>query len=517
MDDFPCKSSEKSSPSFPEDADYDDEQMPTYNHPESNEHPPSVESPVEKLSSDVTLMADDDDDEMEGIKPLTSNLDSPKPNTDVSDKKVHWTTQNVKLLLARVEEHLSEFNVQKKHKAVWQSIGAEMEPYGFTTEHCYNKWKNLRRDVRLLVNNPQKVVRNADILRRVAQLILFIYPNVDANTLQVCDRSGQRSLPSTPRCVGGVKSLPATPGGQGASNKMTSVNVNYSGFNSPDCKMSDSSSLRPSNNIYGSIGPVSVHSTPTSVVKNFSGTSKSNNVPATALFVDSVSNGDKMQAVFNQGSHPEPDSTGPFPFPFNQAAVDLFLQSHVFSDLLKQQQQQQQLKCQMESNPQDQLHDLSSIVHNGAPNPLSTLQQVLSNPPNNDLNVLSTVTANLLHSLAALTPQVNGSECPTRGNNSNAIPANNTQNPLLGLFPNLPTGLLERFIPSTSEITEIIETLRAEDDAQFRVAEMISEAAEQLRRASQRRQAAIEKLLDLLKRQANGNSASVGDSNGTVT
>lgn len=500
MDEFPCKTSEKSSPSFPEDADYDEEQLPVYNQSEPHENPPSAESPIDKLSSDVTLVADEEDDEMEGIKPLASNLDSPKPNIDMGDKKVHWTTRHVQLLLNRVEEHLNEFNVQKKHKAVWQAIGAEMEPYGFTTEHCYNKWKNLRRDVRLLVNNPSKVVRNAAILRQVARLILVIYPNVDASTMQVCDRSG-------------IKSLPATPGGQGCANKTATVDVHYSGFNSPHGKLSNGTPPRPNNSLYAAAGPVNVHSTPSSVEKSFCGAAKSGNVPATALFVDSLSNGDKVQNIFNQGSHPEPDSTGPFQFPFNQTAAALFFQSQLFSDLVKQ----QQLKSQMNSKSQDQVHDLSA-AQNGSSNTFSILQQALSNPPCNDLSALSVITTNLINSMAGLTPQVNESECPSTNSNNgnNTISANSTNpNPLLGLFPNIPLSLLERFAPNSCEITEIIESLRAEDDAQFRVADMMSDAAEQLRRACQRRQAALDKLLDLVKRQANG-GGSAGDT-GNVT
>lgn len=74
-----------------------------------------------------------------------------------------------------------------------------MEALGFTMEHCYNKWKTLRRDVRLLVNNPQKAVRNANILRLVAGFILVICPNIDAITMQVSgERNDGKSALSTP-------------------------------------------------------------------------------------------------------------------------------------------------------------------------------------------------------------------------------------------------------------------------------------------------------------------------------
>ncbi|KAM7540042.1 hypothetical protein Aperf_G00000041299 [Anoplocephala perfoliata] len=491
MGDFPCKTSDKSSPSFP-DADYDEEQLPNYNQSDSREHSINGGSPDDKLSNDVTMAAEDEDDEMDGSKVLNSNLDSPKPNTDLNDKKVHWTMRDVQLLLKCVEEHLNDFNIQKKHKAVWQAIGAKMEPYGFTTEHCYNKWKNLRRDVRLLVNNPNKIVRNSHILHEVARLILIIYPNVDANTMQVCDRSG-------------IKSLPPTPGGQSISLKSE---MSFSGFNSPRSKLAVS--MRSNCSLYSAIGANNVHSTPTSVGKSFCGITKSDNIPASALFVDSIPNGggsnvdDKAQGLLNQGSHPEPDSTAPFQIP---SATSLILQSQLFQNILRP----------VKNQTQDQAQDLSA-PQNDTPDPLSIIQQALAFPPSGDPN-LSLLTANLLSSLASLPPShLTESENPqmTNGsaNNGCSLPASSNPtsnvfpNQLSGLLPILPPNLLECFTPNFREIMEIIETLRAEDETQVRLAEMASDVAAQLRRSHQSRQVAMEKLLNIFMKQvANGSDA----------
>ncbi|VDD76210.1 unnamed protein product [Mesocestoides corti] len=474
MDEYPCKSSEKSSPSFPEDADDDEEPMAEhlteYNRSESQECHPSTESPLEQMPADVTMTADDEDDEMEGLKPISASMDSPKPNADLGDKKVHWTTRHVQLLLDRVEEHLHEFNVQKKHKAVWQAIGAEMEPYGFTTEHCYNKWKNLRRDVRLLVNNPMKVVRNASILRQVARLILVIYPNVDATTMQVCDRSG-------------IKSTPVTPGGPGCTTKSNTSNAHFSGLNSPHCKLGTANLSCLNNALYGSSGGMDVHSTPNTVEKSFGGVTKSGAVPGTALFVNSLANGEKPQAGFADRLQPEPDSTAPLPFPFNPAAAALLLQSQLFSDLVKQQQQRHQDEG---IKSQDQAHDLSA-TQNGTSNSISILQQALSNPPTSDFSALPSLTANLLTSLVGLTSQVVESGCQNTAGSASA------------LFPNLPPNLVERFSSNSGEIAGIVERLQAEEAVHFRLTDMISHLAEELRAAGQRRQATLNQLLGLVK------------------
>ncbi|VDO10970.1 unnamed protein product [Rodentolepis nana] len=498
MEDFPCKTSDKSSPSFP-DADYEEEQLPMYNQSDSRDHSMNGGSPVDKLGNDVTMVAEDEDDEMDGSRLLHSHLGSPKPNADMSEKKVHWTTRDVQLLLKCVEDHLEDFNVQKKHKAVWQAIGAKMEPYGFTTEHCYNKWKNLRRDVRLLVNNPSKVVRNSQILREVARLILIIYPNVNASTMQVCDRSG-------------IKSLPPTPGGQGVNYKQE---MSYSGFNSPHGK---ALAVRANRSLYSSNVANSIHSTPTSVGKSFCGITKSGNIPASALFVDSRPNGssngnDKLQSLLNnQGSHPEPDSTAPFQLP---SPNSLILQSQFLQNLLNQQQQ-----APIKSESQEQAQDLSAS-QNGSPDPLSLIQQALAFPPSGDPN-LSLLTANLLSSLANLTPSHNLNEPETppmtngstnngnplsgvNDNNSNNNPINSLfSNQVLGLLPALPPNLLECFSPNLREINEIIDTLRAEDVTQARLAKMASDVATELHRSHQNRQVAMEKLLNIFKKQDNG-------------
>ncbi len=472
MEEYVCKSSDKSSPSFPEDADEDEERMerqfPDYHRPESQECRPQVESPAEQMATDVTMVAEDEDEEMENVKQISIGIDSPRPIVDSGDKKVHWTTRHVQLLLDRVEEHLHEFNIQKKHKAVWQAIGAEMEPYGFSTEHCYNKWKNLRRDVRLLVNNPMKVVRNASILRRVARLILVIYPNVDASTMQVCDRSG-------------IKSTPVTPGGPGSTVKTAISDVHLSGLNSPHCKLDNPNLSRLTNALYGNGNDVGIHSTPTTVEKSFSGLSKSGTIPGTALFVNPLANGDKPH--FGDRAQPEPDSTAPLPFPFNPAAAALLLQSQLFSDLVKQ--QQPQTKPEDEVKSQDRAHDLSAPQNGPVPNTFNALQQALTNPPVNDFTNLPTLTANLLNSLVGLTSQVGEASAP---------------NPAASLFPNLSPNILERFTSNNNEINGLVERLQAEEAVYCRLTDVLSHLAEELRAAGQQRQATLNQLIGLVKR-----------------
>ncbi|VDM00292.1 unnamed protein product [Schistocephalus solidus] len=482
MEDYSCKSPDKSSPSFPEDADDDDEKLDenfiSFNRPISQTCRPPSESSADHIATDVTMVAEEEEDEMDVLKPISSGMDSPKPTNESTDKKVHWTTRNVQALLDCVEEHLHEFNVQKKHKAVWQAIGAEMEPLGFSTEHCYNKWKNLRRDVRLLVNNPMKAVRNASILRRVARLILVIYPNVDATTMQVC---GDRS---------GVKSTPVTPGGPCSSVKSVASDSRYSGLNSPHCKTDSPNLPRLSTNLYNIAGDISALSTPTTGEKTFSASPKSNSVvPGTALFGNtqcSSQNGDKDHPSFGDPGHlrpPNNDDSGtsqtPMPFPFNPAAAALLLQSQLFTDFFKQQRKSDEVSAQ------ERAHDLTS-VQNG---PLNVaLQQTLTNYPSEfpSLPGLSaaSLTASLLNGLVGLT---SASDAGQR--------ISDAQNPILS---SLPTNLLERFPPS-SEIACIVERLQAEEAVHFRLTDMIAHLADELRAAGQRRQATLNHLLSLMK------------------
>lgn len=481
MEEYACKSSEKSSPSFPEDADDEDEhvkaQYSEYIRPPSNGCRAQTESPLEPMATDVTMVAEDEDEEMDSVKIPSTGIESPKPSADTGDKKVHWTTRHVQLLLDRVEDHLHEFNVQKKHKAVWQAIGIEMEPYGFTTEHCYNKWKNLRRDVRLLVNNPMKVVRNASILRRVARLILVIYPNVDATTMQVCDRSG-------------IKSTPVTPGGPGSTVKSMVSDNHLSGMNSPHCKLDNSNLSRLTNALYNPGNDLGARSTPSTVEKSFC-VSKSSTVPGTALFVNSLSDGVTKSSILAERVQPEPDSTAPLPFPFNPAAAALLLQSQLFSNIVKQQQHQQE-----EIKPQERVHDLSSAAHNDV---ATALQHALSNPlSSTDFSTLPTLTANLLNSLVGLTSQVAAeSNVPNLAAATNLFP------------PNISPNILEPFVNDNkaSEITGLVERLQAEEAVHFRLMDTISHLADELRAAGQRRQATLTHLVDLVKGNHTNNSA----------
>ncbi|KAA0196203.1 hypothetical protein FBUS_09946 [Fasciolopsis buskii] len=248
---------------------------------------------------------EDEENDTEQTPSFALVVDSPHHPADYSEK-VHWSNQNVQTLLDCVEKHLDESKIQKKHMQVWQTIRAEMEALGFTMEHCYNKWKNLRRDVSLLVNNPQNAVRNADILRRVARLILVIYPNVDATTMQV---SGKRD---------DGKSAPSTPIGSRQLNRQINL-------------------------------PTSLHapdSLPNGVGKHKGGGNpkcenmETNCVPGAALFPNLTSDNDVRDyttVIPSTKGDPETNkpSTGFFFF-FIPAAAALLVQSQIFTDLLRQ-------------------------------------------------------------------------------------------------------------------------------------------------------------------------------------
>ncbi|THD18010.1 Myb/SANT DNA-binding domain [Fasciola hepatica] len=206
-----------------------------------------------------------------------------------------------------------------------------MEELGFTMERCYNKWKNLKRDVRLLVNNPQKAVRNADILRRVARLILVIYPNIDATTIQV---SGEQN---------GGKSAPSTPIGSSQLNCRVNLPTALHAPDSPRYIVPPGTphSLTPAFHHTG---------TPNGVGKHKGGGNtncenvETNCTPGAALFTNLASDNDVHNystIVPSSTGDPKTNQSGTgFSFFFNPAAAAFLVQSQMFTDFLRQKQQQ---------------------------------------------------------------------------------------------------------------------------------------------------------------------------------
>ncbi|VEL34193.1 unnamed protein product [Protopolystoma xenopodis] len=549
MEECPSKSPEKSSPSFPEDAEDDDEdngeiigyQMRS---PDRNLADPND---INDGPNDVTMVADDDD---EPNRPSSCAVDSPRHPADPSDKKVHWTNANIQTLLDYVEKHLEEFNVHKKHKQVWQAIGSEMEHLGFTTEHCYNKWKNLRRDVRLLVNNPQKAVRNADILRRVARLILIIYPNVDATTMQVCsDRTGIRSTPCTPGGLGSstVKSLPtmAHPPDSPAFHRLANCTTPRSSTPSHYSNTPHTLDHKPYTNglhssndnpvpgtvLFTNLGP----NNPPSVNKfiNISPNENTNNSARVAPAVLTSA---------NQSSSPEVDTvsqTQPnLPFLFSPAAAALLVQSQFFTDLIRQQQRVNETESAQSTNGHPShtpdLIPISTILqagvqsvngsglHGGGSLPAVSLAATLlnglvgSNAPslssNEDVSVGTSVGSSATNGLMVNVNALNGL---VTSNGSGELNLPSSTSSRMSIDPTCPlsvhtssmttisaaaaaASILER-IPPGSELACVVERLRDEEAVHVRLTDMVAHIADELRAAGQRRQAALEQLLTLVK------------------
>ncbi|CAH8509288.1 unnamed protein product [Schistosoma turkestanicum] len=436
---YASKSPEKSSPSFPEDVEDDDEDPmdleplkysslrqhinntninmtnnntthnTTHNNNETNNNhcnggvidDDDDDNVDEQL--DVTMLPlEDEDDEINGTGGVGGGggggttttthgfmlgIDSsPRHPIDSTEKKVHWSNQNVQTLLDCVEKHLDEFNIQKKHKQVWQIIGTEMESLGFTMEHCYNKWKNLRRDVRLLVNNPQKAVRNADILRRVARLILVIYPNIDATTMQVTGDRINSTSKSTPNTPGGPGSLSSS-----AAAAATRLTLSAS-LHAPDSPLyfglsrtpRTPHSLTPNFHSFNGIKPkteqsnydnaMMINTTPNANILPTTSTTGASTttttVPGTALFTNSNSNNHnsrnsdndkklRTSSTPNSINNNTNNTHSAFPFMFNPAATAaLLVQSQLFNDLLRHQPHQTPPPPPSSSSL---LHDMDSI------------------------------------------------------------------------------------------------------------------------------------------------------------
>ncbi|CAH8548138.1 unnamed protein product [Schistosoma intercalatum] len=569
---YTSKSPEKSSPSFPEDVEDDDEdpmdleplkysslrQHVNNNNNINNENNRNnntinhCDDDVDEQLDVTMLPPEDEDDDIGGTtRGFMLNVDSPRHPTDSTEKKVHWSNQNVQTLLDCVEKHLDEFNIQKKHKQVWQIIGTEMESLGFTMEHCYNKWKNLRRDVRLLVNNPQKAVRNADILRRVARLILVIYPNIDATTMQV---TGDRISTS--------KSTPNTPGGPGSLSS---------------ARLTLSSSLHaPDSPLYFGLSRTR---TPHSLTPNFHSlngtkykTEQSNydtttntsttSVPGTALFTSNsrCSDNDKKHHVSSTPNSTNHDNNtisqhanSGFPFIFNPAAAALLVQSQLFNDLLRQQQTQ----LQDDSIPLDSIQQreqffaltasLKNALHStNSPNTTNggnaALTQHTTNTNNNGIN-------NANKSIIT-----NGNDFNTDNNNNNANNslhvanlASNLLNGLNGMdtsqYLNLlaseagllngnTTSHLNNYnntshphhqhqsqqqsytsisdrLPPGSELAGVVQRLLNEETIHLRLTDMVTHLADELRAAGLRRRATLDQLLEIMQGGGGGTSGCV--------
>ncbi|KAF5395150.1 hypothetical protein PHET_06977 [Paragonimus heterotremus] len=468
---YVSKSPEKSSPSFPEDAEDDDDDPVDIRsmkytpckmtgsgtlHDDEHEPPP-----------DVTMLADDDEDDLGQTRAFSLTVDSPRHPTDSSEKKVHWSNQNVQTLLDCVEKHLDEFNIQKKHKQVWQTIGSEMEPLGFTMEHCYNKWKNLRRDVRLLVNNPQKAVRNADILRRVARLILVIYPNIDATTMQVTglDRNGGKSAPATPLGLSGLSCKANIPSSLHAPDSPRFV---VTGSGTPH-----------------SLTPCFHSTTPNGIKHKHDRDTLESSLPGTALFTNLGPECDTHDYVTE--TKPNSQATG-FPFIFNPAAAALLVQSQLFNDLLRQQQRTHD----EESSHMDATQQQHEQHHPAASTPKFTVG-LHSNPTvtttgisngnglhGNDAIQAASLASTLLNGLAS-----------SDGSDHLAYPVASTHmSDTLNQLDRLPPG---------SELAGVVERLRDEETVHMRLTDMMTHIADELRAAGMRRRATLDQLLGIMQ------------------
>ncbi|TPP65056.1 Myb/SANT DNA-binding domain [Fasciola gigantica] len=474
------KSPEKSSPSFPEDVE-DEEDDPIDHDVRQLKYSTRTDRHDEhETPTDVTMLPEDDEeDDIEQARSFALVVDSPRHPADSSEKKVHWSNQNVQTLLDCVEKHLDEFNIQKKHKQVWQTIGAEMEALGFTMEHCYNKWKNLRRDVRLLVNNPQKAVRNADILRRVARLILVIYPNIDATTMQV---SGERN---------GGKSAPSTPIGSSQLNCRVNLPTALHAPDSPRYIVPPGTphSLTPAFHHTG---------TPNGVGKHKGGGNtncenmETNCTPGAALFTNLASDNDVHNystIVPSSTGDPKTNQSGTgFPFFFNPAAAALLVQSQLFTDLLRQQQQQRPQDS--ESPPVDE-----PLVHHPAastPKVAATTTATHTNGQGltNGVNCLSSNNGNTIPSLSLASTLLNG--------------LSSAENPHHILLPVVSASLADTCgsvdrLPPGSELAGVVERLRDEETVHMRLTDMVTHLADELRAAGMRRRATLDHLLGIMQ------------------
>lgn len=89
--------------------------------------------------------------------------------------KVHWSVERTMVLLDLVETNIERFGSSRTQRPLWKEIASKFcTRFSISTDdvngdHCYNKWKNLRRDLRDQ-RHSEKATRNPSIMTKVASL-----------------------------------------------------------------------------------------------------------------------------------------------------------------------------------------------------------------------------------------------------------------------------------------------------------------------------------------------------------
>lgn len=104
-----------------------------------------------------TFEADDDNGESQEITEAFSNDET----TNILEA-FRWNDSNVKLLLHLYDKHKADFYGKKKtNRSIWKSIASEMADYEviITWEQCENKFKNLKKTYKKVIDNNNKTGR----------------------------------------------------------------------------------------------------------------------------------------------------------------------------------------------------------------------------------------------------------------------------------------------------------------------------------------------------------------------
>ncbi|XP_031334463.1 uncharacterized protein LOC116164417 [Photinus pyralis] len=159
-----------------------------------------------EINSKETVMYEENTvEEQESILEEVENI-PPSDSTTKQNNSHQWNDPEVKLLISLYEENRQNFEGTKMtNRSVWQRIANSMTEAGYpvTWEQCDNKFKNLKKSYKKVIDNNNKTGRGRihfkyfDLLDHVLSANPNIHPVAECNTLILNDREQDLQSPST--------------------------------------------------------------------------------------------------------------------------------------------------------------------------------------------------------------------------------------------------------------------------------------------------------------------------------
>ncbi|KAG5873245.1 hypothetical protein JTB14_009550 [Gonioctena quinquepunctata] len=109
---------------------------------------------------------------------------------DESYDKLYWSTPQVQLLIQLYDKNKLKFDDKKtRNKKVWKSIAEEMgiiSKLKVTTEQCENKFKNLRKTYKKIIDNNSSTGRGAKNWPFFKDMDLIFSKDPDVDPISTC-------------------------------------------------------------------------------------------------------------------------------------------------------------------------------------------------------------------------------------------------------------------------------------------------------------------------------------------